>query len=148
MLATTTPERPTYQLPRIEGKLKPKTIILGASLVLGLLFYSQSTKPAKIVELSANKQSTSYTKWVESLADSYQLLAEQKISTPGNSCFRLTIHDCLERLKPDKPGQFQILEPDKAIHSDLRQLGYQVRIDAIEFAQERIKEFKNNSRSI
>jgi hypothetical protein len=146
MLATT--ERPSYQLPKIEGNLKPKTIILGCSLVLGLLFYSQSIKQPKVVELSTNKQSQNYTEFVESLADNYLLIAEEKISTPGNSCFRLPIYDCLEQLKPDKPKQLQSLAPEKAINSDLRQLGYQVRIDAINFAQERIKGLHSSSRRI
>lgn len=138
MLVTT--EKPSYQIPKFEGKVKTKTIILGSSLVLGLLFYSQSIKPAKVVELSTNTQSSDYTKWVESLAKHYQLLAKQQIKTPGNSCYKATIKDCLEQLKPDKPKQFEYLEPAKAINSDLKQLGYQVRLDAINFAQEKIKE--------
>ena len=139
MLVTT--EKPSsFQIPKLEGKVKTKTIILGSSLVLGLLFYSLSIKPAKVVELSTNTQSSDYTKWVESLAKHYQLLAEQQIKTPGNSCYKTTIKDCLEQLKPDKPKQFESLEPAKAINSDLKQLGYQVRLDAINFAQEKIKE--------
>lgn len=138
MLVTT--EKPSYQIPKLEGKVKTKTIILGSSLVLGLLFYSQSIKPAKVVELSTNTQSPSYTKWVESLAENYQLLAEKNIRTPGNSCYKTTIKDCLEQLKPDKPKQFENLDPKKAINSDLRQLGYQARLDAINFAQAQIKD--------
>lgn len=139
MLVTT--EKPSsFQIPKLEGKVKTKTIILGSSLVLGLLFYSQSIKPVKVVELSTNTQSSDYTKWVESLAKHYQLLAEQQIKTPGNSCYKTTIKDCLEQLKPDKPKQFESLEPAKAINSDLKQLGYQVRLDAINFAQEKIEE--------
>lgn len=138
MLVTT--EKPSYQIPKLEGKVKTKTIILGSSLVLGLLFYSQSIKPAKVVELSANTQSPSYTKWVESLAENYTISAEKNIRTPGNRCYKTTIKDCLEQLKPDKPKQFENLDPKKAINSDLKQLGYQVRLDAINFAQEKIKE--------
>ena len=140
MLVTTTEKPSSFQIPKLEGKVKTKTIILGSSLVLGLLFYSQSIKPVKVVELSTNTQSSDYTKWVESLAKHYQLLAEQQIKTPGNSCYKTTIKDCLEQLKPDKPKQFESLEPAKAINSDLKQLGYQVRLDAINFAQEKIKE--------
>jgi hypothetical protein len=160
MLVTTTEKPSSFQIPKLEGKVKTKTIILGSSLVLGLLFYSQSIKPAKVVgintpligswietikpvevvELSTNTQSSDYTKWVESLAKHYQLLAEQQIKTPGNSCYKTTIKDCLEQLKPDKPKQFESLEPAKAINSDLKQLGYQVRLDAINFAQEKIEE--------
>lgn len=143
------PERPAYQLPKIDGKLKPKTIILLTSFVLGLLFYSQSMKPSKVAESSTtNKHSPSYTKWVESLADNYLLLAEQRVGTPGNSCFNLTVHDCLEQLKPEKPKQLKTLEPRKAINRDLKQLGYQARIDAIEYAQERTKDLKSTSGSI
>ena len=139
MLVTT--EKPSsFQIPKLEGKVKTKTIILGSSLVLGLLFYSLSIKPAKVVELSTNTQSSDYTKWVESLAKHYQLLAEQQIKTPGNSCYSTTIKDCLEQLKPDKPKQFENLDPKKAINSDLRQLGYQARLDAINFAQAQIKD--------
>ena len=140
MLVTTTEKPSSFQIPKLEGKVKTKTIILGSSLVLGLLFYSQSIKPVKVVELSTNTQSSDYTKWVESLAKHYQLLAEQQIKTPGNSCYKTTIKDCLEQLKPDKPKQFESLEPAKAINSDLKQLGYQVRLDAINFAQEKIEE--------
>lgn len=135
-----------HQLPKIDAKIKPKTIILGASLVLGLLFYSQSIKQPKLVELSTEKQSPSYTKWVESLADSYQLKAEGLVVTPGNSCFRRLVNDCLEQLKPEKPKQFDSLDPDATIRSDLRQLGYQVRMDAIKYAQEKAKDLKSNSR--
>jgi hypothetical protein len=140
MLVTTTEKPSSFQIPKLEGKVKTKTIILGSSLVLGLLFYSQSIKPVKVVELSTNTQSSDYKKRVESLAKHYQLLAEQQIKTPGNSCYKTTIKDCLEQLKPDKPKQFESLEPAKAINSDLKQLGYQVRLDAINFAQEKIKE--------
>ena len=136
---------PDHKLPtKIEsGKLK--TIILGGSLVLGLLFYSQSIKQPKLVELSTNTQSSNYTEFVESLADNYLLIAEQNITTPGNVCFKLTVRDCLEHLKPERPKQFKTLEPAKAINSELRQLGYQVRVDAIEFAQEKSQEVKGNS---
>lgn len=137
MLATT--EKSAYQIPKLEGRIKTKTIILGTSLVLGLLFYSQSTKPAKIVEISTNTQSPSYTKWIEKLADNYQLFAQQQIKTPGNSCFKSTVTDCLEQLKPDKPRRFESLEPAKAISSNMRQLGYQARLDAINLAQEKLK---------
>jgi hypothetical protein len=140
MLVTTTEKPSSFQIPKLEGKVKTKTIILGSSLVLGLLFYSQSIKPVKVVELSTNTQSSDYTKGVESLAENYQLLAEKNIKTPGNSCYKITIKDCLEQLKPDKPKQFESLEPAKAINSDLKQLGYQVRLDAINFAQEKIEE--------
>lgn len=140
MLVTTTEKPSSFQIPKLEGKVKTKTIILGSSLVLGLLFYSQSIKPAKVVQLSTNTKSPSYTKWVESLAENYQLLAEQQTKTPGNSCYRTTIKDCLEQLKPDKPKQFENLDPKKAINSDLRQLGYQARLDAINFAQAQIKD--------
>lgn len=140
MLATTTEKPSSFQIPKLAGRVKTKTIILGSSLVLGLLFYSQSIKPAKVVRLSTNTESPSYTKWVESLAENYQLLAEKNIRTPGNSCYRTTIKDCLEQLKPDKPKQFENLDPKKAINSDLRQLGYQARLDAINFAQAQIKD--------
>lgn len=138
----------THQLPKVDARIKPKTIILGTSLVLGLLFYSQSIKPAKVVELSTNKQSQNYLNYVESLADSYLQMAEHRTNTPGNSCFNRTVYDCLEQLKPEKPKQFRTLEPTKAINSDLRQLGYQVRVDAIEFAQEKSKELKSNYHGI
>jgi hypothetical protein len=137
-----------HQLPKLSDKLKPKTVILTTSLVLGILFYSQSTKPPKTVELSVDNQSLSYTKRVERLADNYLYIAEEKTVTPGNICYRLTIFDCLEQFKPERPRQLMSLPPSKAINSDLRQLGYQARIDAIMFAQERAKDLKSNSSSI
>lgn len=138
----TTTENPSYQLLK-EGKIKPKTIVFATTLVVSLLFYSQSLKPATVVELSTNKQSKDYTKWVESLATNYLLLAEQLTQTPGNSCFKETIDSCLEQLKPQKPKQSKS-EPKKAINSDLRQLGYQVRLEAISFAQEKNKKQEGN----
>ncbi|MFM6065353.1 MAG: hypothetical protein ACKPBB_00835 [Sphaerospermopsis kisseleviana] len=138
---------PDHKLPtKIEsGSGKLKTIILGGSLVLGLLFYSQSIKQPKVVELSTNAQSLNYRESVESLADNYLLIAGQNITTPGNVCFKLTVNDCLEHLKPERPKQFKTLEPEKAINSELRQLGYQIRIDAIGFAQTQSQEVNSNS---
>ncbi|MFM6004200.1 MAG: hypothetical protein ACKPA7_11690 [Sphaerospermopsis kisseleviana] len=138
---------PDHKLPtKIESRSgKLKTIILGGSLVLGLLFYSQSIKQPKVVELSTNTQSLNYRESVKSLADNYLLIAGQNITTPGNVCFKLTVNDCLEHLKPERPKQFKTLEPEKAINSELRQLGYQIRIDAIGFAQTQSQEVNSNS---
>jgi hypothetical protein len=135
---------PTRQF-HLSEKLKPKTAILGSVLVLGVLFYSQSIKPPKTVELSTNNQSPEYTKWVERLADSYTQIAEESVKKPGDFCFKLTITDCLEQLRPDQPRKLKSFPPATAIRSDLTLLGYQVRMDAIDFAKERLKDTQQPS---
>lgn len=137
MLVTT--EKPSYQLPRVDGNLKPKTLLLGCCLVSSLILYSLSTKQPKLVELSSNNSSPNYTKRVESLANNYLVLAKSLVDKPGNSCFNLTVSDCLEQLKPEYPKNLKLTLSTNVINTELRLLGYQARMDAINLAQ-----IKNN----
>lgn len=133
-MLTLTESKPTYQLPKANNKsLKP----IGLSLLFAssLLFYGVSVQPKK-VQIDS-QQSVKYQTQVDILADQYLELAKQKIKQPGNECFRLSVADCLENLKPERPKYLQNQQPNQQIKTELIWLMYQARIDAIEVAKQR-----------
>lgn len=127
-------EQKSCQLPKSDSKtLKP----IGLSLLFAssLLFYGISVQPKK-VQIDS-RQSIKYQTQVDTIADQYLDLAKQKIKQPGNECFKLSVADCLETFRPERPRYLQDQQPSQQIRTELIWLGYQARIDAIEVAKQR-----------
>lgn len=121
-----------------QGKLKPKVFWLGSAMVASLLLYSKTTQQPKLVQLETSNQPAQYTAVVDRLADNYLVVAQQLTSTPGNNCYKRSLNDCLTLMKPEEVRSFESLPPQQAINSELKFLVFQVRVEALELAKERV----------
>ena len=121
------------ELPVKRRKLNGRIITFGFLMCGTLALYAQSTQP-KLINLSDNHPAN-YKKTLEELSDKYLQLAQVSINTPGTKCYKQSINDCFEYLKPESPQELEGSTIEDSIKFKLRRHIYETRMDAIKIAK-------------